>query len=71
MRTYLKSLGSFSWAMSLFGLKNLGALMSFSGLRRRDTQPDSATASLDAATKALADHLGSVLKMVLDRKSVV
>lgn len=64
MRDYLKSLGSFSWAMSLFGLKNLGALMSFSGLRRRGGQPAGANAGLDAVTKTLTEQLGAVLKAV-------
>jgi len=64
MRNYLKSLGSFSWAMSLFGLKNLGALLTFSGFRRRGNRSQGASEGLDAATKAVTESLGSVLKMI-------
>ena len=64
MREYLKSLGSLSWALSLFGLKNLGGLMTFSGFRRRGRRPGGSVAGLEAVTKAVAENLGSFLQAI-------
>lgn len=65
MYRFTKSLGSFSWAMSLFGLHQLGQLMG-RGIRRdakRERYEDE-SASLDSVTRTLAGQLGSTLKPI-------
>ena len=59
MREFTKSMFSFSWAMSLFGLQQLGNML---------TRPDStrprpkAAEAFDCVTQAAEDQLGNILK---------
>jgi hypothetical protein len=59
MREFTKSMVSFSWAMSLFGMQQMGNM-----LRRPDpNRPRSpATEAFDAVTCATEGQLGDVLK---------
>jgi len=52
MREFTKSLSSFVWAMSLFGVQQTANLLS----------PGRATKAFDSATKASEEQLGSALK---------
>lgn len=52
MRDLTKSIFSFSWAMSLFGLRQMGALLA----------PRNGTSALDAVTRCTEDQLGSLLR---------
>lgn len=54
MRELTKSMISFSWAMSMYGMRQMAELMAPQG------GWDRAAASLDAVTRAAADQLGSV-----------
>jgi haloalkane dehalogenase len=63
MREFTKNLFSFSWAMSLFGLKQLGnALNPQEALRGA---PNTAK-SLDSVTDAVVDQLGRTLKQTFE-----
>ena len=55
MRNFTKSLGRFSWAVSLFGLGGLAGLL---GGRREAHPADSAAAAFDSATGTLEQGLG-------------
>ncbi|HBL30317.1 MAG TPA: hypothetical protein DD490_26075 [Acidobacteria bacterium] len=52
MREITKSIASFSWAMSLFGARQLANLM----------RPSEAAESFDAVTRATEHHLGETLR---------
>ena len=54
MREITKSMISFSWAMSMYGMRQLAEVMAPEG------GWDRAAASLDAVTRAAGDQLGSV-----------
>lgn len=61
MRTYLKSLSSFSWILSLFGLKQLGELL-MSPLRRRRAETE--VSRLEALTRSFEEHLGPTFQAI-------
>jgi hypothetical protein len=63
MRDFTKNLFSFSWAMSLFGLKQLGNVLNPQETLRG--APNTAK-SLDSVTDAVVDQFGRTLKQTFE-----
>ena len=61
MRQFTKSLGSFSWAMSLFGLKQLADMMTPQD-PAGTSEAGAGPAALDAMAQAAHEHLGDGYK---------
>jgi len=57
MKELAKSIGSFSWALSLFGARQMGEMINPETWRH----PDGAARSLDAVAGSVGDRLGDTL----------
>jgi haloalkane dehalogenase len=64
MREFTKSTLSFSWAMSLFGIRQLASLAGLGAPQGAIEQPPSATAAFDQVTRATAEQFGGSLETV-------
>ena len=64
MRKWTKSMGSFSWAMWLFGLRQLFGMLTSSGGRGRRARDRGEEGAFDSVTRVLEEQLGQVLRTV-------
>lgn len=63
MQEFAKSLGSFTWAMSLFGMQQITAAL---GATSRRSESREAVEALQQVTRASLDHCGSTARQTFD-----